>query len=93
MFADDFYEIARKLTLFYNGRMNYENNKKGLFAYFQRMNGLYLLTDTLEFLKDKELTKAKTFGNSTKGTTASAPINAYARMLVRNWLLKPVIIT
>lgn len=92
MFADDFYEIARRMTIFYGGQMNYENNKKGLFAYFQRMNSLYLLTDTLEFLKDKQLVKSKLFGNNTKGTTATQGINAYATDLIRNWLLKPVTI-
>lgn len=90
MFADDFYEIARKMTLFYNGQMNYENNKKGLFGYFQRMNSLYLLTDNLEFLKDRDLVKSRGFGNSSKGTTATAPVNNYARSLLRNWLLQPV---
>ena len=90
MFADDFYEIARKMILFYNGRMNYENNKKGLFAYFQRMNCLYLLTDNLEFLRDKELVKTRGFGNSAKGTTATQAVNGYARSLLRNWLVQPV---
>ena len=93
LFADDFYEVARKMCLFYNGRMNYENNKKGLFAYFQRMNGLYLLTDTLEFLKDKDMVKAKQFGNNTKGTAATSPVNSYARTLLRNWLLQPVTVS
>ena len=90
MFADDFYEIARRMCLFYNGRMNYENNKKGLFAYFQRMNSLYLLTDALEFLRDKELSKTNLFGNNLKGTTATEGINSYARTILRNWLLQPV---
>ena len=90
MFADDFYEIARRMCLFYNGRMNYENNKKGLFAYFQRMNSLYLLTDALEFLRDKELSKTNLFGNNLKGTTATEGINSYARGILRNWLLQPV---
>lgn len=63
MFADDFYEIARRMCLFYNGRMNYENNKKGLFAYFSRMNSLYLLTDVLDFLKDKDMVKGQMYGN------------------------------
>lgn len=93
LFADDFYEIARRMCLFYNGRMNYENNKKGLFAYFQRMNSLYLLTDTLDFLKDKDMVKIKPFGNTTKGTTATLPINAYATTLCRNWLLQPITMT
>lgn len=63
LFADDFYEICRKMCLFYNGRMNYENNKKGLFAYFSKMNCLYLLTDVLDFLKDKDMVKGSSYGN------------------------------
>ena len=90
MFVDDNYENTRRLLLFYNARLNYENNKKGLFAYFSRMNCLYLLTDNLEFLKDKDMIKGYTFGNKQKGTTATAPVNNYARTLIRNWLLKPV---
>lgn len=62
-FADDFYEICRKMCLMYNGRMNYENNKKGLFAYFSKMNCLYLLTDVLDFLKDKDMVKGGSYGN------------------------------
>lgn len=90
LFADDFYEICRKMCLFYNGRMNYENNKKGLFAYFSKMNCLYLLTDVLDFLKDKDMVKGSSYGNKAKGTNATAAINAYARNLLRSWLLKPV---
>lgn len=89
MTAEEFYEICRRLCLFYNGRMNYENNKKGLFGYFSARNSLYLLTDVLEFLKDKQMMKDG-FGNKAKGTNASAPINAYARNLLRSWLLNPV---
>ena len=63
MFADDYYETSRRMCLFYNARMNYENNKKGLFAYFSRMNCLYLLTDVLEFLKDKDMVKGQLYGN------------------------------
>lgn len=91
MFADDYYETSRRLCLFYDARMNYENNKKGLFGYFSKMNCLYLLTDTLEFLKDKDMVKGQLYGNKAKGTNATAPINAYARTLIRNWLLKPVV--
>ena len=89
MFADDFYEICRKLCLFYNARMNYENNKKGLFAYFSRMNCTYLLTEQLDFLKDKDMVK-DSYGNKARGTNASAPVNAFARNMLRAWLLKPV---
>ena len=76
--------------MFYNARDNYENNKKGLFAYFNRMNSLYLLSDRLEYLKDKEITKVPGVGNNSKGYTANKFINSYGRLLYRNWLLTPV---
>lgn len=88
-FADDYYEICRKLCLFYNGRMNYEYNKKGLFSHFSTRNSLYLLTDVLEFLKEKQMMKDG-YGNKSKGTNASPAINAYARSRLRSWLLAPV---
>lgn len=91
LLAEDFFEICRRLCLFYNGRMNYESNKKGLFAHFSSKNSLYLLTDVLEFLKEKEMMKDGV-GNKSKGTNASAPINAYGRNLLRSWLLQPVTI-
>ena len=89
LFADDYYEICRKLCLFYNGRLNYEYNKKGLFSHFSTRNSLYLLTDVLEFLKEKQMMKDG-YGNKSKGTNASPAINAYARSRLRSWLLAPV---
>lgn len=88
-FADDYYEICRKLCLFYNGRLNYEYNKKGLFSHFSTRNSLYLLTDVLDFLKERQMMKDG-YGNKSKGTNASPAINAYARSRLRSWLLAPV---
>lgn len=88
-FADNYYEICRKLCLFYNGRLNYEYNKKGLFSHFSTRNSLYLLTDVLDFLKEKQMMKDG-YGNKSKGTNASPAINAYARSRLRSWLLAPV---
>lgn len=89
-FADDYYEQLRLLLMFYNARDNYENNKKGLFGYFSRMNSLSLLSDRLEYLKDKEIVKTAGIGNNSKGYTANKFINGYGRLLYRNWLLTPV---
>lgn len=89
LYADDYYEICRKLCLFYNGRLNYEYNKKGLFSHFSTRNSLYLLTDVLDFLKEKQMMK-EGYGNKSKGTNASPGINAYARSRLRSWLLSPV---
>lgn len=92
MFAEDFYEICRRLCLYYNGRMNYENNKKGLFSYFSKNNCTYLLTDQLEFLRDKQMIKDVGYGNKAKGTNAVLAVNSYARNLLRAWLLRPTIV-
>ena len=89
-FADDFYEICRLALLMYNAESNYENNKKGLFTYFSKHNALYLLSDTLEFLKDKSMMKEGLYGNKIKGTVATEPIKKYARRSIRDWLLKPI---
>jgi hypothetical protein len=92
MFAEDFYEICRRLCLYYNGRMNYENNKKGLFSYFSKNNCTYLLTDQLEFLRDKQMIKDIGYGNKAKGTNATLAVNSYAKNLLRAWLLRPTIV-
>ena len=89
LYADDYYEICRKLCLFYNGRLNYEYNKKGLFSHFSTRNSLYLLTEVLDFLKEKQMMK-EGYGNKSRGTNASPAINAYARSRLRSWLLSPV---
>lgn len=93
MFADDLNEIAVKMCLFYNGRLLYENNKKNTFAYFSRVNKLHLLADTPEYLRQKQLIKTTSFGNSSKGVTGTVPIFNFAYTLIRDWLLKPVTIT
>lgn len=87
--ADDYFEICRRLCLFYNARLNYENNKKGLFAHFSRMNSTYLLTDVLEILVDKQMMKPGGYGNTAKGTNASQSINGWARQLIAKYLLTP----
>jgi hypothetical protein len=86
--ADDYFEICRRLCLYYNARLNYENNKRGLFSHFSTMNSVYLLTDTLEILVDKQMMKPGV-GNGAKGTNASQSINGFARSRIAKWLLTP----
>lgn len=88
-FAEDFYELCRRCLLFFNARLNYENNKKGIFAYFSRMNSLYLMTDRLKFLEDMDMVKGEVYGNKQKGTLSSPGVKKYGRDLIRRWLLKP----
>lgn len=92
-FADDNFEIVRLLCLFYNATCLYESNKKGIFAYFKKMNCTHLLADTPEYLRDKQLIKYSNFGSNQKGVNATAAINMYANNLIRDWLMKPVTFT
>lgn len=86
-FADDDYEIARLACLYYNAELNYENNKKGLFKHFSKHGCLYLLSDTLEYLKDKDVVKGNLYGNKSKGTGNYGKVGYYARRAIREWLL------
>lgn len=89
-FADDFYEICRRLGIYYNALINYENDKKGLFTYFSNNHCTYLLAQTPEILRDTELVKSSLYGNKSFGTQSGKQVNAYARRLIRDWLLMPV---
>ena len=89
-FANDLYEIVRKTCLFYNAKCLYENNLHGIFSYFSQYNCTYLLADTPQYLKDRELIKTIGSGNTSKGVRATSPIIKYALKLLRDWLLKPV---
>lgn len=92
LFADENYEIVRLLCLFYNARCLFESNKKGIYAYFAKMNCLYLLAETPEYLREKQLVKYSAFGSNRYGVNATASINDYANNLIRDWLLKPTVI-
>ena len=88
-FADEFYELCRKILLFYDAEANYENNKKGLYKYFSQYNCLYLLSDNLDFLREREGPINTLRGNKAKGTLATGPIKNYYRTCIREWLTKP----
>lgn len=88
--ADDNYEIVRQACMFYNAKCLYENNKKGIYSYFAQRNCLYLLAETPEYLRDKDLIKVIGIGNKGRGVNATLGINNYANLLIQQWLIKPV---
>ena len=89
-YAEDNYEIVRRLALFYGGKILYENNKKGLFSYMAKANSAYLLADTPTSLKDQLHIRTVGYGNAAKGVNANAHVNQYARELIKRWLVKLV---
>ena len=89
-FANDLYEKVRLLCLFYNMKGLYENNLKGIFSYFSMRNCTYMLADTPEYLRDRQLVTSIGYGNKAKGVRAVTPIIKAGFRMIRDWLLKPV---
>lgn len=83
--AEECYEIALKLSMFYNAQINYENNLKGLHTYFKHKNALHYLADTPEILKDMDMLKPSMA--NPKGTRATKQINSWGRQLQVSWML------
>ena len=88
--SDDGYEVCRRMAIFYNAKICYENNKKGPYSYFKTMNSLYLLAPNLEFLKDRDKVKGENYGNTSYGVNAGTFVNDFARERLNNWFRKPV---
>lgn len=63
MFAKEAYENWRLCLIMYNAECNYENNKKGLFQHFSQFHSLKYLSDTLDFLKEKDPNQNNNYGN------------------------------
>jgi hypothetical protein len=82
--AKDFYEVCRKLLLYYNAVGMYEKNLIGLYNYFDQMKCTYLLADTPYQLRSVDTYKAGT--NTAKGINASGSVNAEARNMIKSWL-------
>lgn len=89
-YANDAHNKVLLLCLYYNAKALYESNKKGLFGYAQSVKLDYLLADTPQYLRDKQLIKYSSFGSNQKGVNASAVINNYANSLLKDWFNKLV---
>ena len=89
-FADDMHEIVRKLCLFYNGKVLYESNIKGCYSYMEKVHSTYLLADTPQYLRDKQIIKYSGFGSSAKGVSATASVNNFANRLIKDCFNKLV---
>ena len=91
-FAEEFYEIGRKLCLFYNCRCMYEQNIMGMFSYFSSHHASYLLAETPEYLVQRNMISSIGYGNKAVGIRASTPIINGAFKMIQTWLRKPVVV-
>lgn len=90
--ASEYYEICRRLCIMYNGKINYENNKKGFIEHFKNANSLMYLETTPEILMEKEVVKSIGHGNNLFGTPATKAVNHLALELLSEWVseLNPI---
>lgn len=91
VFAEDFYEICRKLCLFYNCRCMYEQNVMGMFSYFSSHNATHLLAETPEYLVQRNMISSIGYGNKSVGIRATTPIINGAFKMIQTWLRKPIV--
>jgi hypothetical protein len=85
---NDFYEICRKLLMYFNATGMYEQNLPGLFTYFEKQKCLYLLADTPYQLRNSDTFRQGT--NTSKGINASGKVNQTARDFIKSWLLERI---
>lgn len=84
--AKEYYENCKKLLHFYNARALYENEKKGIFDYFDNHGGAHLLADQPKLIKD---IVNRTEVTRNKGIHMSTPIKEYGESLILQWLVEP----
>ena len=90
-FAEDFYEICRKICLFYNCRCMYEQNIMGMFSYFSSHNSVHLLAETPEYLVQRNMIGGIGYGNKAVGIRATVPIINGAFKMIQTWLRKQIV--
>ena len=81
--AEEYYENLRKLAIYYNARIMYENERKGLFPYFTAKHCDYLLADQPDIIND-------IVGNSKvqrkKGCHMNKQIKQWGEGMIKDWL-------
>ena len=84
--AEEYYENVRKLLIFYNARLLFENERKGIYPYFTNKHCDYLLADQpdkiiTEVFKDSKVQRRK-------GCHMTKQIRAYGEGLILEWLME-----
>ena len=84
--AEEYYENVRKLLMFYNARLLFENERKGIYPYFTNKHCDYLLADQpdkiiTEVFKDSKVQRRK-------GCHMTKQIRAYGEGKILEWLLE-----
>ncbi len=86
--ADTFYENVRRLALYYNATVMYENNIKGLYTYFVNKFSEHLLAFKPKILDDGDTMIS--VGRRKYGYTANERINKLGLQFIKKWLQEPI---
>jgi len=86
--TEKFYEICRRLLLFYEATGLYEANLTALYHYFEKKKSLNLLEDTPTSVRDRSVWKPNT--NTSKGIIATKQVNDKGLEFIENWLKAPI---
>lgn len=81
--AEEYYENCRRLLEYYNARLLYENERKGLHVYFTQKHCEHLLVDTPDIVND---IIQDTHVNRRKGIHMTKFIKEYGLGLIKEWL-------
>ena len=84
--AEEYYENVRKLLVFYNARLLFENERKGIYPYFTNKHCDYLLADQPDKIISEVFKNSKV--QRRKGCHMTKAIRAYGEGLILEWLLE-----
>lgn len=91
--AEEFYEVCRKLCLYYNSKCLYENQLKGLKVYFEQKNSLHFLCEQPGIIKDvvKDSKVQRGYGiHMNRGTNGASGIKDQCELYLKKWLYEEV---
>lgn len=91
--AEQFYEVCRKLCLYYNAKVLYENQLKGLKVYFEQKNSLHLMYAQPNIIKDiiKNSNVQRGYGiHMNRGSNGANGIKDQCELYLKKWLYEEI---
>lgn len=88
-FADQFYENCRRLCIYYNCKVLYENQLKGMKGYFEQKNSLHYMWEQPQIIRDivKDSKVQRGYGiHMNRGTNGSSGIKDTCELYLKDWL-------
>lgn len=83
--TDLFYEMCRRILVWYNATGMYEASVTLMYKFFERKQQLYLLADTPSYLRDRNTWSSSS--DTSKGIKPTEDINKRGREAQKTWLL------